>query len=98
MYTYALQLSYAKCYQFAILTFRYLNYSITKLRKQDTLSVLVYVSQNVHGRYLAWNFARNNWNYISETLSYYIFITDSVHVVSLIPKLFCAARVQRTGG
>ena len=65
-----MQLSYAKCYYFAILTYRYLNYSITKLRKQDTLSVLVYVTQNVHGRYLAWNFARNNWNYISETLSY----------------------------
>ena len=61
-------LGYAKCYYFTVLTYRYLNYSITKLRKQDTLSVLVYVSQNVHGRYLAWNFVRNNWNYISETL------------------------------
>jgi len=46
---------------------RYLNYSVTQLRTQDTLSVLVYVSRNVHGRYLAWNFVRSNWNYISET-------------------------------
>ena len=44
--------------------FRYLKYSVTKLRPQDTLSVIVYVSRNIHGRYLAWNFIRNNWAYI----------------------------------
>ena len=53
--------------QFTLPTPRYLNYSVTQLRTQDTLSVLVYVSRNVHGRYLAWNFVRSNWNYISET-------------------------------
>lgn len=49
-----------------MLTFslRYLNYSITKIRSQDTLSVIIYISRNIHGRYLAWNFARNNWSYI----------------------------------
>ena len=45
---------------------RYLNYSVTKLRSQDTLSVIVYISRNIHGRYLAWNFIRNNWSYIAK--------------------------------
>ena len=47
-------------------SFRYLNYSVTKLRSQDTLSVIVYISRNIHGRYLVWNFVRNNWAYIAE--------------------------------
>ena len=43
---------------------RYLNYSLTKVRSQDSLSVIVYVSRNIHGRYLAWNFVRANSDYI----------------------------------
>ena len=50
-----------------LVVFRYLNYSITRLRTQDTQSVIVYISRNIYGRYLAWNFVRSNWAYLSET-------------------------------
>jgi aminopeptidase N len=45
---------------------RYLEYAIntSKVRSQDATSVIGYVSGNVHGRYLAWNFFRSNWDYI----------------------------------
>ncbi|CAI8057169.1 Aminopeptidase Ey, partial [Geodia barretti] len=41
---------------------RYLEYSIdpSKVRTQDTTTVIAYVSANVYGRYLTWNFVRNN--------------------------------------
>lgn len=42
----------------------YLQYSLTKVRSQDTLYVIGSVSLNVHGRYLAWNFFRNNWDFL----------------------------------
>lgn len=46
---------------------RYLNYSISQLRSQDTLSAITYISYNVYGRYLAWNFVRSNWQYLAKT-------------------------------
>ena len=45
---------------------RYLGYSVTKIRAQDTLSVIVYVSRNIQGRYLAWNFVRSKWPILRE--------------------------------
>ena len=45
---------------------RYLNYSLSRVRVQDSLSVIGYISGNVHGRYLAWYYVRNNWEYIIE--------------------------------
>ena len=45
---------------------RYLNYAITRVRSQDTLSVIDLVSQNVYGRYLAWYFVRDNWALLVE--------------------------------
>lgn len=47
--------------------FRYLGYSLSKIRAQDTLSVIVYVSRNIQGRYLAWNFVRSKWPVLRET-------------------------------
>lgn len=52
--------------QFPLLVFRYLNYSITEVRTQDTKRVVEMVSKNVIGRNLAWNFTRDNWEYFSE--------------------------------
>ena len=46
----------------------YLEYSIdpSKVRTQDTTTVIAYVSANVYGRYLTWNFVRNNWSLFLE--------------------------------
>ncbi|XP_064404394.1 aminopeptidase Ey-like [Halichondria panicea] len=43
---------------------RFLSYTLDRIRSQDQLSVIVYVSWNIHGRSLAWNFFRNNWEYL----------------------------------
>ncbi|XP_034437011.1 aminopeptidase N-like isoform X1 [Hippoglossus hippoglossus] len=45
---------------------RYLEYSLdpTKIRKQDATSTIQYISQNVVGMPLAWNFIRAKWSYI----------------------------------
>jgi aminopeptidase N len=47
---------------------RYLEYSIdpSKVRTQDTTTVIAYVSANVYGRYLTWNFVRNSWSLFLE--------------------------------
>lgn len=45
---------------------RYLNYSITQIRSQDTRSVIRYVSANSHGKHLAWNFLRRNWPHLQK--------------------------------
>ena len=46
----------------------YLEYSLdpSKVRSQDTTSVIAYVAANVYGRYLTWNFVRNNWDIFLE--------------------------------
>lgn len=45
---------------------RYLEYTLdpTKIRKQDAISTIQYISQNVVGMPLAWNFVRARWGYI----------------------------------
>ncbi|KAE8297384.1 Aminopeptidase N [Larimichthys crocea] len=45
---------------------RYLEYTLdpTKIRKQDATSTIQYISQNVVGMPLAWNFVRARWDYI----------------------------------
>merc|ERR1719167_339337 len=51
---------------------RYLNMSITEgsgVRKQDGSKVIGSVASNTVGRYLAFNFIRENWNTITEYLS-----------------------------
>lgn len=60
---------------------RYLEYSITKVRRQDSQSVIVYVSRNIHGRYLAWNFVRNNWNTLVE---WWVFVTFDLQLITTI--------------
>jgi hypothetical protein len=42
---------------------KYLQYALTPvIRFQDIGTVINSVSSNIHGRYLAWNFFRGNWN------------------------------------
>ena len=43
---------------------RYLEYALdpTKIRKQDAISTIVYVAQNIVGLPLAWNFVRARWS------------------------------------
>lgn len=45
---------------------RYLEYTLdpTKIRKQDATSTIQYISRNVVGMPLAWNFVRAKWNLI----------------------------------
>ncbi|XP_003386159.1 PREDICTED: glutamyl aminopeptidase-like isoform X1 [Amphimedon queenslandica] len=43
---------------------RYLEYSMSQVRSQDTLYVIRSVARNVNGRYLAWNFVRDNYDTI----------------------------------
>lgn len=45
---------------------RYLDYTLdpTKIRKQDAVSTIRYIAQNVVGMPLAWNFVRAQWSYI----------------------------------
>lgn len=45
---------------------RYLDYTLdpSKIRKQDTLSTIEYIAQNVVGMPLAWTFVRAKWSYI----------------------------------
>uniref|UniRef100_UPI0037E87DE8 aminopeptidase N-like isoform X2 n=1 Tax=Semicossyphus pulcher TaxID=241346 RepID=UPI0037E87DE8 len=45
---------------------RYLTYTLdpTKIRKQDATSTIQYISRNVVGLPLAWNFVRARWSYI----------------------------------
>ncbi|KAJ8281244.1 hypothetical protein GJAV_G00065240 [Gymnothorax javanicus] len=45
---------------------RYLEYTLdpTKIRKQDAISTIVYISRNVVGQTLAWNFVRERWAYL----------------------------------
>nr|XP_020441353.1 aminopeptidase Ey-like [Monopterus albus] len=45
---------------------RYLEYTLdpTKIRKQDATSTIVYVTNNVIGQSLAWDFVRARWSYI----------------------------------
>uniref|UniRef100_A0A8C6M5B7 Alanyl aminopeptidase, membrane n=1 Tax=Nothobranchius furzeri TaxID=105023 RepID=A0A8C6M5B7_NOTFU len=47
---------------------RYLEYTLdpTKIRKQDSISTIEYIAQNVVGMPLAWNFVRARWSYIFE--------------------------------
>ena len=47
---------------------RYLSYSLdsTKIRSQDSVSLIRYVSFNPVGKYLAWNFVRANWDQLFE--------------------------------
>jgi aminopeptidase N len=47
---------------------RYLEYSVnsSKVRTQDTTTVISYISANVYGRYITWNFVRNNWDFLSD--------------------------------
>jgi hypothetical protein len=49
---------------FIVLCCRYLQYSVdeTKVRIQDTVSVIAYVSRNPLGRRLAWDFVRSQWD------------------------------------
>ncbi|KAJ8335471.1 hypothetical protein SKAU_G00388130 [Synaphobranchus kaupii] len=45
---------------------RYLEYTLdpTKIRKQDATSTIMYISSNVVGQTLAWDFIRERWEYI----------------------------------
>jgi aminopeptidase N len=43
---------------------RYLQYSVSDVRSQDTLRVIQYVAQNEHGLSLSWNFLRLHWDYL----------------------------------
>ncbi|XP_053172671.1 aminopeptidase N-like [Scomber japonicus] len=47
---------------------RYLEYTLdpTKIRKQDATSTIQYISRNVVGMPLAWNFFRAKWSFIFE--------------------------------
>ncbi|CAK6976940.1 aminopeptidase N-like [Scomber scombrus] len=47
---------------------RYLEYTLdpTKIRKQDATSTIQYISRNVVGMPLAWNFFRAKWSFIYE--------------------------------
>ena len=58
------------------LTHRYLNYSISKLQGQDTLGTIIFISQNIYGQCLAWNFVLSNWNHLHEILALYIPLTN----------------------
>ncbi|KAK3108903.1 hypothetical protein FSP39_018341 [Pinctada imbricata] len=51
------------CTQETWLLTRYLNLALdeNEVRKQDAVSVIVYVSRNVIGRDLVWNFLNENW-------------------------------------
>ncbi|EDV25745.1 uncharacterized protein TRIADDRAFT_35766 [Trichoplax adhaerens] len=48
---------------------RYLQWSINpaKIRSQDTTIVIDYISANIVGRPLAWDFVRQNWPYLRKT-------------------------------
>uniref|UniRef100_A0A8C8HK03 Aminopeptidase n=1 Tax=Oncorhynchus tshawytscha TaxID=74940 RepID=A0A8C8HK03_ONCTS len=45
---------------------KYLRYTLDsdKIRKQDATSVIVYISSNVQGQTLAWDFVTQNWEYM----------------------------------
>uniref|UniRef100_A0A4W5MPT6 Aminopeptidase n=1 Tax=Hucho hucho TaxID=62062 RepID=A0A4W5MPT6_9TELE len=45
---------------------KYLRYTLDsdKIRKQDATSVIVYISGNVEGQTLAWDFVTQNWEYM----------------------------------
>ncbi|KAK6318401.1 hypothetical protein J4Q44_G00116920 [Coregonus suidteri] len=45
---------------------KYLRYTLDsdKIRKQDATSVIVYISSNVEGQTLAWDFVTQNWEYM----------------------------------
>ncbi|XP_048749587.1 aminopeptidase N-like isoform X4 [Ostrea edulis] len=47
---------------------RYLQYSLisSEIRRQDSTSVIVYISENAIGRGLAWDFVRAHWNKLLE--------------------------------
>ena len=39
------------------------------LRRQDSYAVMIYVSNNVYGREMAWRFVRDNWNSMDKIYS-----------------------------
>ena len=44
---------------------RYLEYSLTEVPLEDMLNVIMMVGANQYGRYLAWDFFRENWDHIT---------------------------------
>ncbi|KAM7414030.1 hypothetical protein PAMA_019041 [Pampus argenteus] len=47
---------------------RYLEYTLNpqKIRLMDVASAIIYVSRNVAGQALTWNFVREHWDYVSQ--------------------------------
>ena len=44
---------------------RYLNYSITAVRSQDTLRIIENIALRPNQSSLAWNFVKQNWAYLA---------------------------------